>query len=606
MHYLLYFLDGFARKFPIEHERFRIGRDEDNEISVDDEFMSRHHVEILKQGEEVVIRDLNSSNGTYIENDAISERSIKCGESFCAGRYEFYLRRGDLEEFETSGALNSVFSGLRHEREQKIKTGKTKAVEDLYLETLKEVLRLGLASRNFETFLPSLAEILRGVWKQVTFSIVSQIEDENRVHMIVEGEPGSLTQIDHILGQHSCIFERETFQLSTPDDRIAFRSWLLHTPTIRYVFAILTPQHKNLDKVVEFSSVLISELKLLSSLFKDSSPSGSTKPGMRPTGDRVLATHIKAGNTKMKQLIRQAKKFAKTDIFVLIQGESGTGKELFARLIHQHSNRNSGPFVALNCAAIPENLLESELFGFEKGAFTGADRLQKGKLELSSGGTLVLDEIGNMPLDLQMKLLRAIQEQEFYRIGGAIQIKVDLRIISLTNEDLKSMLEEGTFRKDLYYRLVHRAMMIPPLRERPEDIPILINYFTHKACVGTGKRMQGYSMKAYHAMLKHPWDGNVRELENEVNVLVNLVDDLGTIQYDMLSESIKDTHAHEGVYQDRLMKVDPETEKEALKNLLEKHKWNKSQAARSIGMTYRGLHEKLKRLGVKRPNSHTK
>ena len=190
----------------------------------------------------------------------------------------------------------------------------------------------------------------------------------------------------------------------------------------------------------------------------------------------------------MKELIQQAKKIASSDIFVLIQGESGTGKELFARLIHKYSRRSKKEFIAINCAAIPENLLESELFGHEKGSFTGAYTQKKGKLEVVSGGTLVLDEIGDMPVNLQSKLLRALQEKEFYRVGGTTSITVDLRIISITNKDLKQLITEGKFREDLFYRLVHRPITIPPLRERKEDISALINFFTLKFCQQGGKK----------------------------------------------------------------------------------------------------------------------
>ncbi|MCP5053725.1 MAG: sigma-54 factor interaction domain-containing protein, partial [bacterium] len=193
-----------------------------------------------------------------------------------------------------------------------------------------------------------------------------------------------------------------------------------------------------------------------------------------PKKQQTAVIDIIAENRQMKELIDQSKKIAASDIFVLIQGESGTGKEVFARLIHQCSPRSRGKYVAINCAAIPENLLESELFGHEKGAFTGAYAQKKGKLELASGGTLVLDEIGDMPLNLQSKLLRALQEREFYRLGGSTPIHVDLRLVSMTHQDIESLIAEGEFREDLFYRLVHRTISIPPLRERREDIPPLI------------------------------------------------------------------------------------------------------------------------------------
>jgi Nif-specific regulatory protein len=304
---------------------------------------------------------------------------------------------------------------------------------------------------------------------------------------------------------------------------------------------------------------------------------------------------------KMQDLLEQTRKIAAGDIFVLIQGESGTGKELFARFIHQHSKRRDKPFVAVNCAAIPEHLLESEFFGYEKGAFTGAYTQTKGKLELASGGVLVLDEVGDMPLHLQSKLLRAVQEHEFYRLGGTTPIKVELRIISLTNQNLKYLIKNGKFREDLYYRLVHRSITIPPLRERREDIPSLVNFFTNKYCKQAGKTINGYSVKAFEFLLNNNWKGNVRQLENEIKSIVELTDDGEMLTYDILSDELK------GIDFDRdeptlvLREMDENEQKAHIINLLEKNNWNKSETARELNMTYRGLHKKLTKWEIKRP-----
>jgi len=281
---------------------------------------------------------------------------------------------------------------------------------------------------------------------------------------------------------------------------------------------------------------------------------------------------------------------------------AGTGKELFARLIHKSSRRAKNNFVALNCAAIPEDLLESELFGHEKGAFTDAHTQKKGKLEIASHGTLVFDEIGDMPINLQSKLLRALQEKEFYRLGSTTPITVDLRIISMTNQDLKRLITDGKFREDLYYRLVHRIITIPPLRERKEDISALINFFTKKFCQENNKKINGYSIKAFEALQDYVWKGNVRQLENEIHSIVNLTDDGETVGYDILSDEIK---ANEGgvaaVDKPFPGKVDIETEKAYILKLLEKNNWNKSKTARDLNMTYRGLHKKMQRLGIQSP-----
>ena len=216
-------------------------------------------------------------------------------------------------------------------------------------------------------------------------------------------------------------------------------------------------------------------------------------------------------STTMRGLLSLIKKVAPTDSTVLILGESGTGKELVATSIHQNSERKDQPFIKLNCAAIPEELLESELFGHEKGAFTGATKFKPGKFDMANGGTLFLDEIGDMPYNLQAKVLRILQEQEFYRVGGSRTIKVDVRIIASTNKNLEKMVQEGTFREDLFYRLNVFTLHLPPLRERKEDIPLLVEYFLQNA-----PKKVDISSVALQMLVAFTWPGNIRELQNTI------------------------------------------------------------------------------------------
>ena len=220
--------------------------------------------------------------------------------------------------------------------------------------------------------------------------------------------------------------------------------------------------------------------------------------------------------TEMQQICRSIEKVAGTDITVLLIGESGTGKELLARAVHDQSPRSGKPFVAINCAAIPETLLESELFGHEKGAFTGAVRQTIGKIEMADKGTLFLDEIGDLPLPLQVKLLRFLQDRVIERIGGRQQIPIDLRIVCATNQDLNRMMSEGRFREDLFYRLNEFMVKVPPLRERPNDALLLAAFFLNKFNAGLKKSIRGYTREASAAFAAHAWPGNVRELENRV------------------------------------------------------------------------------------------
>ena len=217
-----------------------------------------------------------------------------------------------------------------------------------------------------------------------------------------------------------------------------------------------------------------------------------------------------------EEVLRNIRIVAPTDATVLVQGETGTGKELIARALHELSGRSKQPFVKVNCAAIPATLLESELFGHEKGSFTGAFAQKLGRFEVAHKGTLFLDEIGEMPLELQPKLLRAIQEQELERVGGNRTIHVDIRIIAATNRNLKQMVEEGKFRSDLYYRLLVFPLNVPPLRERREDIPRLTRYFVHKYAQRMGRNIDTIPTGAMEALTRYDWPGNIRELQNVV------------------------------------------------------------------------------------------
>jgi two-component system nitrogen regulation response regulator GlnG len=218
----------------------------------------------------------------------------------------------------------------------------------------------------------------------------------------------------------------------------------------------------------------------------------------------------------MQEVYKAVGRVAPQDVTVLILGESGTGKELVARAIYHYSKRAGGPFLAVNCAAIPENLLESELFGHEKGAFTGADRKRIGKFEQASGGTLFLDEIGDMTPLTQTKILRVLQGQEFERVGGSEPIRADVRVVAATNRDLEKMVAEGTFRQDLYYRLNVYTIRLPPLRERGEDLPQLVTHFVRRFGRELGKDVREVSPEAMEVLRRYPWPGNVRELQSVV------------------------------------------------------------------------------------------
>lgn len=231
------------------------------------------------------------------------------------------------------------------------------------------------------------------------------------------------------------------------------------------------------------------------------------------------------GNSASIQMAsRRAEKISQTDISALLLGESGTGKEVFARSIHEHSQRSDKSFVAINCASIPENLLESELFGYEKGAFTGANKTTLGKIEMAQGGTLFLDEIGDMPVGLQAKMLRFLQERVIERVGGRTEIPVDIRVVCATHRDLHAMVADESFREDLFYRIGEITIEIPPLKDRDQDVILLAKTFLNQYCSEFSAKVKGFSDDAVSAMLVHPWPGNIRELQNKLKSAVILAE----------------------------------------------------------------------------------
>ncbi len=304
---------------------------------------------------------------------------------------------------------------------------------------------------------------------------------------------------------------------------------------------------------------------------------------------------------KMIEVKNMARKVAKTNSNILILGESGTGKELIAHSIHNASNRRLGPFVKINCAAIPSDLLESELFGYEEGAFTGAKKGGKpGKFELANGGTILLDEIGDMPMNMQAKLLRVLQEKEFERVGGNIVKNLDVRIIASTNKDLERLVQNNGFREDLYYRLNVVSLRIPPLRDRREDIPDLANALKNKLTKRLGIYVEGISDEAIEYLQNYSWPGNIRELENVIERAINMLSSDLVIKPEHLPKRItKNKLKNKFTGNKKLKAVLEEVEKEMIIESLNKNKGNKNKTAKSLGISRVNLYKKLEKYKIK-------
>ncbi|MFP3999263.1 MAG: sigma-54-dependent transcriptional regulator [Desulfobacterales bacterium] len=315
--------------------------------------------------------------------------------------------------------------------------------------------------------------------------------------------------------------------------------------------------------------------------------------------------HIVASSPEMKSLLEMVATIAPSEATVLITGASGTGKELIAKTIHANSNRSKGQLVTVNCAALTESLLESELFGHEKGAFTGAERRRDGKFVQADHGTLFLDEVGEMSMAMQAKLLRVLQEGEIQRVGGDTSISVDVRIIGATNKDLSLMVADGGFREDLFYRLNVVNIHVPPLAKRTDDIPVLAQHFTNLYAQRNRKKIKGFTPQAMDRLLKHGWPGNVRELENVVERAVILSPGEYITEKD-LPLNISGTHGgpdqqtaapEKTIGNSDAASLD-EIEKSAVLRALEQADGNKSQAARLLGITRRTLYNKLEKYKI--------
>ena len=339
-------------------------------------------------------------------------------------------------------------------------------------------------------------------------------------------------------------------------------------------------------------------------------------------GEKIVFEQLMGDSPRIKQVLKQVEIIAPVNLTVIIQGDSGTGKELIANLIHQKSKRNEQPFIPIDCGTIPETLVESELFGYEKGAFTGADTQKEGKFQQANGGTLFLDEITNLSDAMQVKLLRVIQERKIQRLGGAKDIKIDVRIIVATNANLMEAVRNGRFRDDLFHRLNEFCINLPLLRERKEDVPILVRYFLDEANQEFNKKIDGVSTEAMKSLLNHHWPGNVRELKNVIKRAVLLTESNYIVPSDLLlndaSESNGSTSSFGRLrtnpersrtgsstinpsgmpFKDLLKKASEVIAKQAIKETLAKVDGNKTKAAKLLKIDRMTLYSKIKELGL--------
>ncbi len=586
MLYLLYQRSGFIKKFPLTKKTVHLGRSSGNDMNINESFISQKHAKMEVYKKHIVIEDLGSTNGIFIETERIKKARIEINESFRIGHSVFFLKEGRSREFDIS---SKVYTGSRDGVRINLPDGdKTlDAINLLYTEPFIEMLQIGYNLEELGDIFKPAKQLLDNSLESGCLVLISNENDSNTIDSKWNYHKSYYPNILDIL-QITEIFDNPILNRKV-GDKFYFCSFPFILSTKKMLLIYLLESNKKIpEKNVEFLTNLSVEISVIDSLVEQISV--SPKEEGRDIPDIITNNQI------LLNLLSKSKKIAVTDLFVIIEGETGTGKELIAGFIHSNSDRHKNQFVALNCAAIPENLIEDELFGHEKGAFTDAREQKKGKLELSSGGTLVLDEIGDMPLSLQKKLLRAIQEEQFYRIGGNTPIHVDLRIICLTHKNISDLVEEKIFREDLYYRLNHVSLNLIPLRERKDDILPLVNYFVKIFSEKNKILIRGFTREAIKALESYDWPGNIRELKNEINKLISLSENDDIIDLSHLKDEIIKKASNS---KNTIFLPDLGSEKQFILDLLNKLKWNKTLVAAEMNISRTALYEKLKKFGIK-------
>ena len=617
-----------GRIFGLEEGEISIGREPSNRISLLDPLVSRRHCLIRQVEADVRVEDLDSRNSTFVNGVPVKERVLVHGDQVRVGN-SIFVFHGPHDEPPPSSSLrlDSATPGgptviLRKENAVYLQVSQAGTSVPASPGTVRDLNAL----LNFSRTLSSIRDV--ATLQQKVLDVVFEVAPADRaaVLMLEEGSE----EFSSILGR---------YRGSGPEQPIQASQTILNQ-VIREGVAVLAndvienESYRAADSLASpnVRSVLAAPMeaqgKLVGVIYLDASSSGVhfdagllqlvialgniAAMGMqnarhlewlggenRRLQQELNADHGMVGESQpMRAVLEFISRVAGRESNVLIWGESGTGKELVARAIHANSARVDKPFVAINCAAITETLLESELFGHERGAFTGAVSQKKGKLEVAEGGTVFLDEIGELAVPLQAKLLRVLQEREFERVGGTRPIKVDIRLIAATNRDLKEAARAGSFRQDLYYRLNVVSVRMPALRERKEDIPLLANFFARRFGEKVKRPVVGISPKARACLLRYPWPGNVRELENAIERAV-VLGSTELIQVEDLPEALVEETAAEGDPITALHEGLRQAKKELIERAIEQAGGNYTEAAGILGVHPNHLFRLIKTLNLK-------
>ncbi len=608
----------------------RIGRDASNSLAIGDPSLSRRHCALRREEDSYKICDLDSRNGTFLNGRLVSSIRLNHGDQISAGESVFvFLAKEDAEEA-TAGAGAVEFDDNLTQA-----TAQIRPQDVLYLRP-ERILRELPATSRLGRNLNALLKISRAVHSISDLDLL-QAQILEFIFEVVPAERGAILLDSKGNERFSSLFARPAPSKHGEAVRVS-RS--ITRQVMNQGIAILGADvpgsggFSEVESLVAFQvrSLLCVPLtvfqKVTGCIYLDTTSSSTRfdrdhlelvagiagvsavalenarkllwleQENLRLTAEINLQHNMVGESSAMKEVYRFLRRVAPTDSTVLVTGESGTGKELVARATHRNSPRGGGPFLAINCAAIPEGLLESELFGYERGAFTGAAGQKKGRLEMADGGILFLDEIGELAPALQGKLLRVLQEREFERLGGSHPISVDIRLIAATNHDLLAAVKARTFREDLYYRLNVVSMVVPPLREHREDIPLLAEYFVAKFAVKCKVKSKKISSEAMASLMNCDWPGNVRELENAIeSALVLGVSD--AIRPEDLPESVLEKDVAPGVQEAKYHLALKQLKKHLILTALEDAEGNYTEAARILGVHANYLHRLIRNLNLR-------
>jgi transcriptional regulator with GAF, ATPase, and Fis domain len=599
--------------YPINSDPFAIGRGPRNQLWLADTSVSREHCVILRQGDDFLIRDLGSFHGTLVNDARVTERTLANGDCIKIGRSLLQFQSGEeIHSDETSGDIRAfeipagpaqLPAGLENSRD------------------LQTLLRMSIMLHSFHALYKVRRTPARRTLERHLLEFIFEAIPASRGAILLYDEDFGESSLLSLQGEESAphrpVSINRTLVSRVTEERCGL---IVENPEAEQPAGAGRPKSAALllapllirDQVcgivyLEGRAFREQHLQLLVAITQIASMALENAfhlDWLETENERLESElhpdhHMVGHSPRLRELQRNILRAAQTSSTVLIIGETGTGKELVARAMHQNSPRAGQPFMAVNCAALAETLLESELFGHEKGSFTGAATQKKGRLEVAAGGTVFLDEIGEMPLQLQVKLLRVLQERQMERVGGTQPIKLDIRLIAATNRNLEEEVRAGRFRQDLYYRLNVVTLKTPPLRERQSDIPILAMHFASKFGAQCGRRISGISPEAEAYLMHYDWPGNIRELENALERAV-VLGSSDIIQLEDLPESIREiVRPADVVRAPGLQDAVDRAKREAIAQAFQQAKNDHAAAAKLLGVHPNYLYRLMRNLGLR-------